>query len=243
MTPEDVVQLLNGYLGAVSDALIAEGATIDKYIGDAVMAFWNAPIIHEGHRARALTAIFGIEKALASTNAELEAAGLPSVGIGIGINTGPAFVGLMGSRDRLSYTCVGDSVTQAARFEGLTRIYGTGNCVGEDTVSDLPDTMRAVELDRVVVKGRSTPVALFTVYKAADSAFADAAELFAGARGAYLAQDWDRSAEALDRLAGMTVEGLDTAILANLYEARLVRMREAELPADWDGTFIADSKR
>ena len=130
MDPTDVVRLLNQYLGAVSDALVGQGATIDKYIGDAVMAFWNAPLEQVRHRERALRAIFDIEAAMQDANRTLQNAGLPPVGIGIGANTGSAFVGLMGSRDRLSYTAVGDSVTQAARFEGLTRIYGTTNCVG-----------------------------------------------------------------------------------------------------------------
>lgn len=243
MTPEDVVRLLNRYLGAVSDAMIAQGATIDKYIGDAVMAFWNAPIDQKQHRQRALDTIFGIEETVAQANLVLKAEGLPEVGIGLGVNTGPAFVGLMGSRDRLSYTCVGDSVTQAARFEGLTRLYGTTNCVGADTVIDLPPAIQAVKLDDVVVKGRKTPVALYTVYKLDDDAFGKAANALTAARDAYLSQDWPTALNSLDELADIQVTGFDTGILATLYRDRIEQFKVHPPPEVWDGTYIADRKR
>ncbi|KZZ69417.1 CHASE2 domain-containing protein [Sulfitobacter sp. HI0129] len=243
MSPEDVVRLLNRYLGAVSDAMMEHGATIDKYIGDAIMAFWNAPLPQADHRARALATIFAIEDHVAEANALLEAEGLPAVGIGLGINTGQAFVGLMGSRDRLSYTCVGDSVTQAARFEGLTRLYGTINCVGADTVAALPDDMRSVMLDKVVVKGRKEPVALHTVYKAENTEFHAAAKSFEDARNAYLAREWDRALEHLAALSARQVTGFETDRLADLYRERIAVLRNTDLPPEWDGTFVADSKR
>jgi adenylate cyclase len=243
MTPEEIVIFLNRYLGSVSDALIARGATIDKFIGDAVMAFWNAPLTQEDHRALALRAIVAVNRAIADANATLAADGLPAIGIGIGINTGPAFVGLMGSRDRLSYTSVGDSVTQAARFEGLTRIYGTTNCVGETTISALPAELRAMELDRVVVKGKTMPVALYTVYRAEDAAFDRAANLFDKARRAYLAREWDVALTTLDAFAGERAEGLDTGLLAKLYRERIASLLEQSLPDDWDGTHVSHVKR
>lgn len=243
MTPEEIVHFLNRYLAAVSDALVAEGGTIDKFIGDAVMAFWNAPINQPDHRASSLRAIFGVEKAIAEANTLLASEGLPSIGIGVGVNTGPAFVGLMGSRDRLSYTCVGDSVTRAARFEGLTRIYGTNNCVGAPSIVGLQSDLRAVELDRVVVKGKTEPVALHCVYCAHDTAFSKAADVFAAARAAYLAQDWDSALAALGRFATMATPGLDAPLLASLYQSRIDDLRSSALPSDWDGTFVSTAKR
>ena len=243
MSPEEIVHFLNRYLGTVSDALTAEGATIDKYIGDAVMAFWNAPLNQPDHRVRSLRAIFRVEQSIAAANDMLAADGLPMIGIGIGVNTGPAYVGLMGSRDRLSYTCVGDNVTQAARFEGLTRIYGTNNCVGAPSILDLPDDIRAVELDRVVVKGKTQPVALHCVYRAQDQAFAAAAAVFYNARTAYLAQEWDQALSVLDQLSSMTADGFDTVLLAQLYRDRIEGLRSSPLPENWDGTFVSNAKR
>ena len=159
------------------------------------------------------------------------------------MNTGPAYVGLMGSRDRLSYTCVGDNVTQAARFEGLTRIYGTNNCVGAPSIHDLPEDIRAVELDRVVVKGKTEPVALHCVYHAHDQAFSSAAAVFCKARSAYLAQEWDHALSVLDQLSGMAVDGLDTLLLAQLYRDRITALRNSPLPKSWDGTFVSTAKR
>jgi adenylate cyclase len=243
MTPEEIVHFLNMYVGAVSDALIAEGATIDKYIGDAVMAFWNAPLTQTDHKAQALRAIFGVERSVAQANAVLEAEGLPSIGIGIGVNTGPAFVGLMGSRDRLSYTSVGDSVTRAARFEGLTRIYGTNNCVGAPSIADLPKDLKTLELDLVVVKGKTMPVALFTVYSTGNTGFAEAADVFEHARSAYLLQKWDAALTALDHFAGLKADGFDTPLLADLYRSRITELRDTDLGKDWDGTFVSKAKR
>jgi adenylate cyclase len=138
MKPDRVVHLVNTYLSAVAETLVDGGATIDKFIGDAVMAFWNAPIEQPDHAAIALRAIAEVERAAAAASAELQAEGYPPLHIAIGLNTGKAYVGLMGSRDRLSYTCVGDAVTLAARLEGLTRSYGVSNCVGPASAAACP---------------------------------------------------------------------------------------------------------
>ena len=153
MPPDRVVQLVNTYLSAVAETLVDRGATIDKFMGDAVMAFWNAPIAQEGHAATALAAIGDVEAAAAKASEELEAEGYPPVRVAIGLNTGKAYVGLMGSRDRLSYTCVGDTVTLAARLEGLTRSYGVSNCVGPEAAAACPPGLRAIVLDRIAAKG------------------------------------------------------------------------------------------
>jgi adenylate cyclase len=153
MPPDRVVQLVNTYLSAVAETLVDRGATIDKFIGDAVMAFWNAPIAQEDHAAAALGTIAEVNARHAEATAKLEAEGLPPVRVAIGLNTGKAYVGLMGSRDRLSYTCVGDAVTLAARLEGLTRSYGVSNCVGPEAAAACPPGLRAIVLDRIVAKG------------------------------------------------------------------------------------------
>ncbi|SFR07337.1 CHASE2 domain-containing protein [Poseidonocella sedimentorum] len=242
MPPADVLRLVNTYLSAVSDALVATGATIDKFMGDAVMAFWNAPLPQPDHRARALGAIGALEDALARINDTLMAQGLPALDIAIGVNTGPASVGLMGSRDRLSYTCVGDSVTLAARLEGLTRLYGTRSCVGPESLAGMPDTLIAVELDRIAVKGRSAAQPVHAVLRRSPEA-ERLAQAVAEARAAYVARDWDGAEAAWRGLSAEALEGRPLAPLAAEYLARIARHRAAPPPADWDGSNRAQAKR
>lgn len=243
LPPPEVVRLVNVYLTEVTAALTAGGATIDKFMGDAVMAFWNAPIAQPDHAARGLAALAGVTRAVARANATLAAAALPAVSVGIGLNTGRAFVGLMGSTERLSYTCIGDSVTLAARLEGLTRIYGVANCVGPEVLAGgLPPRLMAVPLDRIAVKGRSAPVEVATVLPEGPEAAAFAAALGA-ARAAYLARDWDRAEALFDALAARRFGGSDPRPLAAEYLARLRGLREAPPAAGWDGSHVARAKR
>lgn len=241
MTPGDTVRFVNRFLAAVSDALIASGATIDKFMGDAVMAFWNAPLENPDHRRDALAAVPRINDALAEANRAMLADGLPEIEVAIGINTGPASVGLMGSSDRLSYTCIGDSVTLASRLEGLTRRYGTSNCVSPSTITGLPSGLFATELDLIAVKGRQEAQPVFTVTP--DTAEArDVSEALAQARTAYLARDWAGSKTAFDALAARRLGGCSLAILAAEYTARIEQYRATPPPADWDGSARALEK-
>jgi adenylate cyclase len=243
MPPERVVQLVNTYLSAVADALVDRGATIDKFIGDAVMAFWNAPIAQDDHAAAALGAIAEVERAAAAATERLEAEGLPPVRVAIGLNTGKAHVGLMGSRDRLSYTCVGDAVTLAARLEGLTRSYGVTNCVGPEAAAACPPGLRAVVLDRIAVKGFRRAVDVFTVLPDDAPGFAAFAGALGAGRAAYLAQDWDAADQAFSDLAMQTPGFCDTALLARLYLDRIAAWRLDPPGPDWDGAEVALSKR
>ena len=244
LAPTEVVDLVNGFLTSVTEALVSEGATIDKFMGDAVMAFWNAPIEVPDHALRALAGIRAVERAVHDSNAALEAAGLPPLGIGIGVNTGRAFVGLMGSRSRLSYTCIGDSVTLAARLEGLTRMYGVTNCVGAGAIAQgVPDGLMAVALDHVAVKGRSEAVPVFTLQDRGAAGFAAFADGLEQARSAYLACDWDRAEAAFRALAGVETCFCDTAVLAESYLGRISGYRDSPPPHDWDGAFRATQKR
>jgi adenylate cyclase len=243
MPPERVVVLVNTWLSALADALVAEGATIDKFMGDAVMAFWNAPIGRKDHAVAGLRAIARIEAAAEAANTALAAQGLPEVAVGIGLNTGPASVGLMGSKDRLSYTCIGDSVTLAARLEGLTRIYGTGNCVGDTTVAALPEGLRAVQLDLIAVKGFARAVPVHLVLPEATEGLDDFARTLAEARAAYLARNWTTAEDRFTDLAAMEVGFCETPRLAQLYLDRIAAFLRSPPPRDWDGADRAVSKR
>ncbi len=243
MAPDRVVALVNTWLSALADALLDAGATIDKFMGDAVMAFWNAPIARKDHAAAALRALAGIEAAASRASAALTAQGLPEVALGIGINTGPASVGLMGSRDRLSYTAIGDSVTLAARLEGLTRIYGVANCVGATTVASLPEGLRAVQLDLIAAKGFSTAVPVYLVVPSDAPGLGDFADTLETARAAYLGRNWTTAEDRFTDLATMEVPFCDTPLLAQLYLDRIAAFLRSPPPQDWDGAERAGAKR
>ena len=243
MAPDRVVRLVNTWLSALAEALVDAGATIDKFMGDAVMAFWNAPIARPDHAAAALGAISGIEAAVARANAALRAEGLPQVALGVGINTGPASVGLMGSRDRLSYTAIGDSVTLAARLEGLTRLYGVPNCVGDGTVAHLPAGLRAVQLDLIAAKGLTEAAPVHLVLPADTPGLEEFADTLATARAAYLNRNWTTAEDRFTDLAGMGVAFCDTPRLAQLYLDRIAGFLRSPPPPGWDGAERALAKR
>lgn len=243
MPPDRVVDMVNTFLSAVAGALVEAGATIDKFMGDAVMAFWNAPIARDDHAAAGLRALEHVTRAVTVANADLTTRGLPPISVGMGLNTGLASVGLMGSRDRLSYTCIGDSVTLAARLEGLTRLYGVANCVGPDTVAALPEGLRAVQLDRIAVKGQSNAVPVHLVLPDATEGLAEFATMLESARAAYLARDWAGAAERFTLLAAERRAFADGAVLARLYLDRIKTHQDMAPPPDWDGAAQALEKR
>jgi adenylate cyclase len=243
MPPDRVVQLVNTFLSAVAETLVDRGATIDKFMGDAVMAFWNAPIAQEGHAATALAAIADVEAAAARASAGLEAEGYPPVRVAIGLNTGKAYVGLMGSRDRLSYTCVGDAVTLAARLEGLTRSYGVSNCVGPEAAASCPPGLRAIVLDRIAAKGFARAVDVSVIVPASAEGVAEFAEVLSRARMAYLGRDWEAAEAAFTDLARQTPSFCETPLVTRTYLDRIAQHRANPPAPDWDGAAVALSKR
>jgi len=154
LDPKEVVRLLNEYFTAMTGILHRYGATIDKYVGDSIMAFWGAPLPLEDHARRAVLAAFDMHREMSKLATLFRSLGLPAPTIGIGINTGVMNVGNMGSRHRLAYTVIGDPVNLAFRLQGTTREYGVATIVGENTARELPDLVFR-ELDTITVKGRS----------------------------------------------------------------------------------------
>ncbi|MEM9343767.1 MAG: adenylate/guanylate cyclase domain-containing protein [Pseudomonadota bacterium] len=228
MEPDDVFEMLNLYLSSASEALVESGATIDKYIGDAVMAFWNAPLAVPDHAARAARAIFAVEAAVAEANVALEERGLPLVETRIGVNTGPAFVGLMGSEERYNYSCVGDTVTLAARLEEMTRRYGVSNLVGEDTSAALPEGLVAVPIDYVQVRGRDEPERISTVLQAGESADALSAAVYA-VRSAMDSGDWPIARRACSALGGVACPGVDADRLSQALLQQVIEMESGSV--------------
>jgi adenylate cyclase len=162
LPPEELVQLLNEYLTVMTDIILEEQGTVDKYEGDAIMAFWGAPLPMEDHALRACRAALRQQAALESLNRQFQEKGLPWLRCRIGLHTGDAVVGNLGSKKSFDYTVIGDTVNLASRLEGLNKFYGTAVMASETTVQECGEALEFQELDRVAVKGRATPVAVFT---------------------------------------------------------------------------------
>jgi adenylate cyclase len=151
----------------LSGAVLAEGGTIDKYMGDCVMAFWNAPLPSPDHPHRAVRAAIGMIAAVERLNDELAgesgSEALSGFAVGVGINTGDCVVGNVGSRWRYDYSVLGDSVNLASRLEGLSKEFGVAIILGPDTAAAVEDRFILIELDRIAVRGRATQSAIYTV--------------------------------------------------------------------------------
>lgn len=167
--PEGLTRVVNDILSPLSDIVIAHGGTIDKYMGDCIMAFWNAPLDDPDHATHAVQAGMAMVEALPAINAHVQGRipgkddAKPSVRIGVGINSGECVVGNMGSRQRFDYSVLGDAVNVASRIEGLCKEYGVPLILGQNTADLLPSEIELIELDRVAVRGKAAPTALFVV--------------------------------------------------------------------------------
>ena len=161
LSPEEVVRLLNRYFGAMADAIFAAQGTLDKFIGDAIMAFWGAPVAMADHADRALAAAFDMRRRLDALNTELSVQGLAPLAIGIGIHTGEAILGNIGSEKKLDYTAIGDNVNLASRLEGLTKQYDCPILLSGETLAALVSPPPCMPIDHVRVKGRVAPVMLW----------------------------------------------------------------------------------
>jgi adenylate cyclase len=241
LAPAALREYINLYLTAMSeDIRDSHGGTLDKYIGDAVMAFWGAPVAFGDHASRAVASALLMQRSAAQLNTDFAARGWPALRIGIGINTGPMHVGDMGSRIRRAYTVMGDSVNLAARLEGASKLYGVGIVVGAATRAAAPDFLYR-ELDQVRVLGKQEAVAIFEPRcLLADAGGAELAQLarWHAALAQLRARDWVAAGAQLARLqADFPDDGL-----YRLYAARLEQYRSVPPPADWDGVTVLNSK-
>jgi len=251
--PPGLTALMNSFLTVLSRAILREGGTIDKFMGDAVMAFWNAPLDAPDHAAAAARAALAMRADVAALNAErardaTETGGeaLP-IDVGIGLNTGDCVVGNMGSDTRFDYTALGDAVNLASRLEGQSKPYGLGIILGSATARAVEGRFAMLELDLLRVKGKMEPERVFGLIgdeaMRARPEFAVLAAANAQMRAAYAEQDWDAAEAALDRLeaAGGPLD-LDLSGYAGLYRRRLVTLRADPPGEGWDGVHVATDK-
>ena len=238
--PQELSQLMNEFLGVLTEVVFRNRGAVDKYMGDAVMAFWGAPLKSEDHALRALQASIEFPKALARLEESFKARGFPVLKIGVGLNTGNMRVGNMGSEFRIAYTVLGDTVNQASRFEGLTKEYGVEVIVGEATRAGAKDWVFR-ELDRVTVKGKKEPVPIYEPFGPRELVAADALQDLSRYRQglrAYRNRAWD---EAEREFFGLSRSGRSHP-LYELYLARIAHFRQHPPPADWDGSFKFEHK-
>ncbi len=244
LPPEELRALINRFFSAMTQEIRAHRGTLDKYIGDAIMAFWGAPVADDDHALHAVQAALGMIARMDGLNRELRERGLPEISLGIGINNGLVCVGDMGSDIRRSYTVMGDAVNLASRIEALTRVYGVDILIGESTRAAIGQRLALVEADRVRVKGKQQAVTLFTPAMPAlaeAQRFAEEVRLWNLALDHYRAQ---HAEQALTSLAELQDRFGDSA-LSGLYRQlgeRIARWAEHPEPPAWDGTRTFDSK-
>lgn len=241
LSPQELTRLMNGFLTPMSDTLMEHGATIDKYIGDAIMAFWNAPLDVEDHAAKAceaaLAMISRLEDVRRDTGHDLR--------IGVGLNTGNCSVGNFGSTQRFNYSVLGDTVNLAARIEGLTKGYGVELLVGEKTAQAAGE-FAFLEADLIRVVGKKTPERIFALLGNGDLARSPAFQDMKAAHdegiAAYRNQDWTTAMEAFERARAIECGGLERQKLQTLYLDRIAEYLHSPPPEDWDGVTDATSK-
>ncbi len=227
---EKVAALLNRHLGEMTDIVIAHGGTVDKFIGDAVMAFWGAPLPDAQQSQHALEAAVEMQAATARFAAELAAGGGPPLRMRVGLHRGECIVGNLGGNARFEYTAIGDAVNLASRLEGVNNVYGTGILLS-DAVAKAPGvTMPMRPVDRVRVKGRSQSVPLFT--PCTDAALVAKTE---AALAAWSAGDWHGARARWSEIAA----GWPEDPVARVF---LARLESFSMPSDWDGVTTLESK-
>ena len=242
LSPEDLVVLLNEYLGAMTDLLFEYGGTLDKFIGDAVMAFWNFPRKQEDHAVRAVLCAIAMQKKIKELQVDWARRGFPKVAARCGINTQDVVVGYMGSQKaQMNFTCMGDGVNLASRLEGANKEYGTMMMVSENTYKRVNHAVRGRFLDFLAVKGKKEPVKVFElVCKIGDEpeGWFERTELYDKGIKLHLERKWDEAIEAFEEVLKLDPEDGPS----KTYIARCNEYKDNPPPEGWDGRYILTHK-
>jgi adenylate cyclase len=233
---QGLTSIMNRYMTVMTRAILENNGTLDKYIGDAQMAFWNAPLDNNKHALDAVRTAFQMLKDLETFNEEVTKEGIPAFGMGLGINTATVVVGNMGSDQRFDYTCLGDGVNLAARLEGQTKPYGVKLIVGPQTAESIGNVYQVVELDLIAVKGKTEPAQIYTVLDVADPAGELLHKKFLDF---YRQGKWDAAINLIKDLKRCWNEELNAYY--DMMEQRIYDLKTDE-PLKWDGIYRATSK-
>lgn len=240
LSPHQVSELLQAYFTPMTAEITRTNGTLDKFIGDAIMAFWNAPLDTKEHERQAVHSALGMHEALERLNPFFQERFGLELRIGVGVHSGMVRVGNMGSKDLFDYTIIGDSVNLASRLEGLTKFYGLGVIASESIRNACGDaSFYFQEVDTVRVKGKVLPIVIYAPYKPEDSALhAEELQLHEKAMRLYKAQDFQ---SALEIFAALRREYRDLKLYA-VYEERCAHLRQAPPGEGWDNVFTHSSK-
>lgn len=237
--PKDLIRLLNEFFSAMTEIILAHKGTVDKFIGDAIMAFWGAPLPLADHAVQACEAALEMQAAIRLLQPGWEAQGFHQVSTGIGVHTGPVIAGNVGSKKRFNYTVMGDTVNLAARLERANRTYGTEIILSEATCRRLADTFVVRELDLVQVRGRTQPVRIYDLVSLRSPSGPPAwLKAFEAGRAVYLARKWAEAAGLFAEVLTMHPDDQP----ARVFLKRCKKFLEKPPSPEWKGIFVIEHK-
>jgi adenylate cyclase len=249
--PQGLTRLMNRFLTPLTNAILARKGTIDKYMGDAIMAFWNAPLDDKQHQLNACEAAIDMLERIDELNRLREQESKEDghsyipLNVGVGLNTGTCVVGNMGSDLRFDYSVLGDSVNLASRLEGQSKEYGFPIIVGSKTALAVKDAFAILELDFIMVKGKQEPEVIYAIAGRADVArsehFQRLRNLTIEMLACYRSRDWDGAMAAIER-GRRSDDARALALLYDLYEARILGYQTNPPPDDWNGAYALLTK-
>jgi adenylate cyclase len=238
---EDVVEVLNAYLSRMVNIIFNNEGTLDKFIGDAIVAFWGAPVkIHDHHYKAVITGL-QMRNAIKTFNRENHGKGLPQLKIGIGIHTGEVILGNIGSEKKLDYTVIGDSVNMASRLEGLTKTYNSSIIISQDTYEHVQNEISCRVLDHVKVKGKDRPITIYEVIDAVKSVDEETSRIISLTQKAfkqYRQRAFSESISTFDTILGIRPNDF----LSKMFISRCLDYRQHQPPDDWDGCCVYKTK-
>jgi len=237
LSPEDLTELLNRYLSEMTDVIFAHGGTVDKYIGDAIVAFWNAPLDQSDHAVRACQAALDCQKRLMELREQMRRQSGQELYMRIGLNTGPMVVGNMGSSDRFDYSILGDAVNLGARLEGACKQYGIWNLMGQGTYAEVKNLFEIREIDLIRVVGKKEPVHTYELLADKGQLSSDRMRKinrFHRGLELYRQRKWSEAVEIFD--------ALETEPVIDIYRQRCRDYQASPPPEDWDGVWELTQK-
>ena len=242
--PQGLTTLINRFLTPMTNMIMDNNGTIDKYMGDCIMAFWNAPLDVPDHRKKAIGSALEMVEGLKGLNEELSSEDKMPINIGIGINTGEVVVGNMGSDNRFDYSILGDAANLASRLEGQSKGYGVTIIIGEDTYKDVEDEYYCIELDKIAVKGKEDAVTIYTVLSTHDymwhhTDWASMDQQHEKFLALYRGQKWKTAEKFANDLAHAWIP---MRAYYNVMLDRIENYKKNPPEKDWDGTYRAETK-